>query len=42
MIPHREASRGASVSNRVSDVVLFVCLAAFFTGIVLAAVTLLS
>jgi hypothetical protein len=31
------------VSSRVlSDVVLFACLAAFFTGILLAAVTLLS
>jgi thiol:disulfide interchange protein len=43
MTAHREVSRGGfSVIGILSDLVLFSCLAAFITGIVLAVANVLS
>jgi hypothetical protein len=43
MTPHREVSRGGfSVIGILSELLLFSCLAAFITGIVLAVASVLS
>jgi hypothetical protein len=43
MIPHREVRQGRlGVTGILSDLLLFFCLAAFYTGIVLAVASLLG
>jgi hypothetical protein len=43
MIPHREVRQGRlGVTEILSDLLLFSCLAAFIVGIVVAAASLLS